>query len=60
MDIVFRINIDSDAFADGNTGAEMARILADLAGQFARADGVPSEPVIRDINGNTCGEMSID
>ena len=62
-DITITINTDNAAFDDGRGGAsEVARILAtlvDLLGR-ERAELIPGDQfILRDINGNTVGDMLV-
>lgn len=57
MEITITINTDNDAFADGNLETEVARILNYLAARV-KVGGVDTYP-IKDINGNTVGEMNV-
>jgi hypothetical protein len=54
--ITITIETGNDAFAESPT-AEIARILRDVADDFEK-NGLPV-PVLRDINGNFCGEVKI-
>lgn len=54
--ITIKFHTGNAAFEDSPTG-EIARILRSLADTFA-SDGIPSH-YIRDINGNTCGDIEI-
>jgi hypothetical protein len=54
--ITISIETGNAAFEDSPTG-EIGRILRDLAERFEQ-DGIPPE-VLRDINGNTCGYVTI-
>ncbi len=61
MKSVIRIDMDNDAFQDGESGTELARILRTLAD---RVDGAEVKDgdyyVCHDINGNNVGRMTID
>lgn len=51
------ITIHTEGAAFDEPATEVARILRDLAGTFAR-HGLPGEK-LRDLNGNTCGSVTI-
>lgn len=48
------IDLDNDAFQDGNAHAEIARIVGTLADRLADDDRL-TEGTVRDINGNNVG-----
>ena len=50
------IDLENDAFSDGEEAAEVARILRTLA---ARIGAGEQEGRAIDCNGNTCGRFSI-
>lgn len=56
INININIHTGNAAFED-SPASEIARILRDLAEQFEQ-DGAPRQ-VLRDINGNFCGEVSV-
>lgn len=56
--VTIEITTGNAAFADGGLG-EVARILRELAKRFDRGDFPISGP-LRDINGNTCGRVSVE
>ena len=58
------IEIDNDAFSDGNAGREVERILNSIVRQTSSNDKTGWKlnclsPKLRDINGNTVGEVKI-
>ena len=53
-----KIKTENAAFSDGNRGAEIARILRDLAGMVENA-GDTGEYRVSDINGNSVGTCKI-
>ena len=56
MKFIIRINLENAAFADGNEGAELARILRKLADSIESAGEAPRcFEKVRDVNGNTVG-----
>jgi len=55
--ISISIKTGNDAFQDGMSGHEVARILRQLADAFER-DGMPRGPLY-DANGNRCGEIRV-
>ena len=56
MTVTISIQCENAAFEEPDSGRELARILRQLAEQFE--DGqVPG--TLRDVNGNTVGEVSI-
>lgn len=66
MKIKITIDCDNAAFADGNNGSEVARILREAAERID-GDDIPSTPTrkgdgylfLRDYNGNRVGEMKV-
>lgn len=52
-----RINTDGDAFADGYGPAEVARLLRIVSIDVEYGDKF--DGVIRDSNGNTCGQWDL-
>lgn len=52
-----RINTDNDAFADGDGPSEVARLLRLVAIHVETGDEF--DGVIRDSNGNTCGQWDL-
>ena len=57
MKFIVRIDLQNAAFADGNEGAELARILRKLACRIESAGEAPRcFENIRDVNGNTVGQ----
>lgn len=55
MGYEIRINLENAAFQDGgNEGAEVARILRDLA-NFCEENGRATKATLRDSNGNVVG-----
>jgi len=58
MKLVIEINLDNDAFADGNMGAEIARLLRKYSGLVEYAPSATPDDLDRtmsDINGNRVG-----
>ncbi len=54
------INVDNDAFADGNASSEVARILRDVAGRLdSGTDDFGSYRTLRDLNGNDVGQARL-
>ena len=51
------LDMGGAAFADGNAGAEVARILRRLATDWAE-DGI-GDVTLRDRNGNRCGRAEV-
>jgi hypothetical protein len=59
MDFKLSINLDNEAFQDGQREAELARIIASVALMVAH-DARPIKGVkVLDSNGNSVGEWSI-
>lgn len=54
-----KIKTENEAFSDGNRGAEIARILRDLAGAVEEQAGDAGNYNVRDINGNRVGTCKI-
>lgn len=54
--IVIEIKTSNDAFQDGNSHSEIARILRQLADDFENNMAVK---ILRDINGNTVGSLTV-
>lgn len=52
------INTENAAF-DDDAGAELARILRDLAGRLELGPGPQNDGRLRDGNGNTVGAWSV-
>lgn len=52
-----RIDTDNDAFADGNGASEVAALLRNVAKKVEF--GGELDGVIRDSNGNTCGQWDL-
>lgn len=50
------INTDSAAFDDDDCGYEIARILREVADEM-QENGAITRGILRDINGNKCGEF---
>jgi len=60
MKVKITINLENDAFADGNTGDEVARILQKLASKMHGLRITKGDDIdLRDINGNTVGEFRV-
>jgi hypothetical protein len=63
--ITITIETLNAAFDDGNTGAEIARILRDFADKIDGSEGYYNDPInldgtkLRDINGNKVGTVEI-
>jgi len=60
MHLLVRINLDNDALTDGS---EVARILQRVGNDYeqsAREDYFKDFSLIRDVNGNTVGEWSLE
>lgn len=57
-----RINTGNAAFADGDHGPELARILRRIADRLESAGSIPDgiDGNVTDINGNRCGYYSAD
>lgn len=53
--VTIKVGLDNAAFADGQEGAELARILRDFADQCAANGKVPPQVGFRDVNGNPVG-----
>ena len=61
MKFIIHIGLENAAFADGNEGAELARILRKMADSIERAGEAPRcFEKIRDINGNTAGQYAAE
>ena len=59
MEFIIRIALENAAFADGEEGAELARILRKLADRIESAGEAPRcFENIRDVNGNTVGQYA--
>ena len=59
MKFIIRIDLQNAAFADGDEGAELARILRKLAGSIESAGEAPRcFENIHDVNGNTVGQYA--
>ena len=59
MKFIIRIDMRNDAFSDGAEGAELARILRNLAERIESAGEAPRcFENIRDVNGNTVGQYA--
>ena len=59
MKFIMHINMENAAFAEGNEGAELARILRKMADSIESAGEAPrSFENIRDVNGNTVGRYA--
>lgn len=58
-DCVVSIKLGNDAFADGNRGVELARILRDLADQIEHSAEKGYSARLMDSNGNACGTAAI-
>lgn len=56
MEFVALIELDNDAFADGNMEHELSRILQTLA---KKIEGGNKDGNIRDGNGNSVGNFAI-
>ena len=56
------VNTDNAAFADGDHGPELARILRAIAKRLEDAGSIPDgiDGTVTDINGNRCGYYSAD
>lgn len=61
MKVAIEIRCDNAAFCDGFGGAEVGRILEDLAKRFKRYEDVQTmaNAEIRDANGNRVGQVTI-
>ena len=57
--LTLTINMSNAAFDDGNEHFEVARILAVAASGIQEAGAVPEHAVLRDLNGNTVGEITV-
>jgi hypothetical protein len=56
--VTVRISLTNDAFQDGNSGSEAARILRDLADRIDGSELTKNDcRFARDINGNRVGEL---
>ena len=53
-----KIELENDAFADGQAGNELRRILDDLATECSFR-GEPVARNLRDVNGNTVGRAYV-
>ena len=59
MKFIIRIDLQNAAFADGNEGAELARILRKMADSIESAGEAPRcFEKVRDVNGNTVGQYA--
>ena len=59
MKFIIRIDLQNAAFSEGDEGAELARILRELAERIERAGEAPRcFENVRDINGNTVGQYA--
>ena len=59
MKFIIRIGMENAAFAEGNEGAELARILRKLSDSIESDGEAPrSFENIRDVNGNTVGQYA--
>jgi len=63
--VQIHIEIDNDAFSDGNAGREIQRILNSIVWQTTSNPKTGWElnclsPKLRDYNGNTVGAVKID
>ena len=64
MKLKITINMENAAFSnddnDSTSGREAARILRELADDFAARDLLPDESIVlMDINGNKCGQAKV-
>jgi hypothetical protein len=61
VDITIKINCDNAAFDGHDCGSEVARILHALAGRIEAYSVDDFTGIkLRDINGNSVGEMSVN
>lgn len=63
MKLIIHLEVDNDAFQDGNLPEEVGRILADLAERlpYLTSDAHPLDSfTLRDANGNWCGEAHFE
>ena len=59
MKFIIRIDLENAAFADGDEGAELARILRKMADSIESAGEAPRcFENVRDVNGNTVGQYA--
>lgn len=59
-DFVVRIELENDAFADGQESGEVARILRELARDIDAKQELPDNASLFDANGNRCGRTKIE
>ena len=58
MKATIKIEMDNAAFEDGNAGAELARILGELAAKVSRVEITPGWNLF-DVNGNKVGTFEV-
>jgi len=58
MTLTLTIDMDNEAFQDGNAGNEVARILQKVAAEFEEV-GHPQFRRLYDYNGNRVGEITV-
>ena len=60
MKATIKIEMDNAAFEDGNAGAELARILGELAAKVSRVEITPGRGwALFDVNGNKVGTFEV-
>ena len=59
MELMININLDNAAFED-DPGAEVARILHNLAASYEERGHVQDTRTLRDRNGNTVGSARVE
>ena len=60
MKATIKIEMDNAAFEDGNAGAELARILGELAAKVSRVEITPGRGWdLFDVNGNKVGTFEV-
>lgn len=60
MYLIIKINMDNDAFADGENGTEVARILRHVCAEVIDTELDDDFYLsLRDINGNNVGKMEV-
>lgn len=57
MTFTLTINIDNDAFAPGDAGVELSRLLRNTADRVAHDD--TDHFYLRDVNGNIVGAVTV-
>lgn len=59
MRLVIELEMNNQAFEDGNHLFEAGTILAELGAEFEGGSLVDSKGILSDTNGNTCGKWKI-